>query len=265
MGRWVNRLSSGKTERLNAYTWPASPNAGSRTEISTLLTLLNYGNWPEMPRIPRFPPDPGWGHVGPGVPPPPSTDCKDPACHKCGPEVSTGLFYTLENVRRKYDHLRRTDPEEAERVCGMWELAGHWDINWPAMPPGCAQKGTPCYETVMVLGTCYDRWAVNYLMFGQICRLCNYSWVQMQAMIGAHKTRKYVCGNPWQWTRDVLGFAGLGYSYPNLPTPPTLPPSGSQAGCRKCDTSDPKYGWIFRTNWPYPDPGDRPGAPIRPH
>jgi RHS repeat-associated protein len=87
----------------------------------------------------------------------------DPNCTRCGPEVSAGLAATMNAVKTRFEAL--SDDEKSKR-CSLGHLFGTWDIVFPSPPAGCGEGA--CSDTVMVSGKCYDKWKVNYILFGRI-------------------------------------------------------------------------------------------------
>ncbi|MFO1513960.1 MAG: RHS repeat-associated core domain-containing protein [Verrucomicrobiota bacterium] len=175
----------------------------------------------------------------------------DRKCTGCGPEVSAGLGATMSVVKTRFDAL--SDDEKAKR-CALSHLFGTWDINFPSPPPGCGEGA--CYETVMVSGKCYDKWKVNYILFGRISSLCDFWRIKMEGVVAAQKLiRKPLVDGDWEneYTGDVRGFMRIGYDW-NGSLPAGLPgPTGGFGGCKSCDKAgakDPKYSAAFGTTWP---------------
>jgi hypothetical protein len=108
----------------------------------------------------------------------------------------------------------------------------------------------------MVHGTCYDKWKVNYILFGRIASLCKFWRLTMEGMIAGQKLiRKPLVDGDWEneYTQDVRGFARIGYKW-NGSLPSVLPSStGGFDTCKKCDAAgadDPTYKSAFLTTWP---------------
>jgi hypothetical protein len=154
-------------------------------------------------------------------------------------------------VKTKFDAL----PKEAKtQRCSYSYLFRTWDIVFPSPPAGCG-KGR-CTETVMVRGTCYDQWKVNYILFGRISSLCDFWQLTMEGLIAGQKLiRKPLIDNDWEneYTEDVRGFARIGYNWSGS-LPSSLPAStGGCDSCKKCDGSesdDPQYKSAFPSTWP---------------
>ncbi len=108
----------------------------------------------------------------------PRTKATEGKCDKCGPEIADGLAATMNQVKRKFDAL--TVAEKTQR-CSMGFLFNTWDIAFPAPPSGCGAGA--CDDTVMVRGKCYDKWKVNYMLFGRISSLCDFWRLTMALMI----------------------------------------------------------------------------------
>jgi len=175
----------------------------------------------------------------------------DPACDRCGTEVSAALAATLGDVKAQFDAL---SSEEKREVCSLSHLATTWDIIFPEPPAGCGEG--PCTDTVMVHGKCYDKWKVNYLLFGYISKLCGFSRAKMEALIAAQKlVRKPCIDGDWEYeyTGDVRGFARIGFNWDgSLPTDLPGPNGGfgKSTPCDKPGAHDPKYRSSFPTTWP---------------
>ena len=172
-------------------------------------------------------------------------------CDRCGPEVDSGLAATMERAQQQFGALL---PEQKTQACSLSHLYGSWDIYFPDPPKGCGAG--QCADTVMVGGKCYDKWKVNYILFGRIMSLCDRWRVTMEALVAAQKLiRKPLVDGDWEYeyTTDVRGFARIGYGW-NGSWPSSLPDStGGKDKCKKCDApgaKDAKYGRAFAINWP---------------
>jgi RHS repeat-associated protein len=174
----------------------------------------------------------------------------DPNCNKCGPDISSGLAPTLAAVKSRFD----SPTTDKKKVCSLSHLFGTWDIVFPTPPKGCGEG--KCSSTVMVNGKCYDKWNVNYLLFGYISKLCGFSRAKMETLVAGQKLiRKPLCDGDWryQYTGDVRGYMRIGFAW-NGELPAELPgPTGGFSGCKACDKpgwNDPKYKGPFSTTWP---------------
>lgn len=175
----------------------------------------------------------------------------DPNCTRCGPEVSAGLAATMNAVKTRFDAL--SDDEKSKR-CSLGHLFGTWDIVFPSPPAGCGEGA--CSDTVMVSGKCYDKWKVNYILFGRISSLCDFWRIKMEGLVAGQKLiRKPLVDGDWEneYTGDVRGFMRIGYNWDGS-LPSSLPgPTGGFGGCKPCDkagANDPKYSSAFSTTWP---------------
>jgi RHS repeat-associated protein len=175
----------------------------------------------------------------------------DTNCDRCGPDVTVGLEATMNAVRKRFDPL---PDDEKSRVCSLEHLYSTWDIVFPSPPAGCGEGA--CYDTVMVKGTCYDKWKVNYILFGRISKLCDFWRNKMEGLVAIQKLiRKPIIDGDWEYeyTGDVRGFMRIGYDW-NGSLPSSLPgPTGGFSGCKPCDrigSADLKFRTAFMTTWP---------------
>ena len=175
-------------------------------------------------------------------------------CGTCGPEVGSALLQTLKVVNTKFAGL----PNDEARLsaCSKLSLMFKWDITFPAPPFSCATGGKKnCAETVAVGGKCYNQWVVNYVLYGHISKLCNFSETMMQALIMGHKVIRVPIiqlidpnqSMQWQYTEDVRAFAYLGF---DLNLSAHLPPASNGYGeCKRCTSGCSQAS--FPTDWPY--------------
>jgi hypothetical protein len=154
-------------------------------------------------------------------------------------------------VKTRFDAL--SDEEKAKR-CALSHLFGTWEIVFLSPPAGCGEGA--CSDTVMVSGKCYDKWKVNYILFGRISSLCDFWRIKMEGLVAGQKLiRKPLIDGDWEneYTGDVRGFMRIGYNWDGS-LPSSLPgPTGGFSGCKPCDkagASDPKYSSAFSTTWP---------------
>lgn len=189
---------------------------------------------------------------------PPDSRFGDPNCKSCGPEVSAGLVATLAAVQTRFDAL--TD-EQKEQQCSLSHLFGTWDIDFPAPPKGCGEGA--CTDTVMVNGKCYDKWKVNYILFGRISSLCDFWRIKMEGLVVGQKLiRKPLIDGDWEneYTGDVRGFMRIGYDWSGQ-LPSTLPgPTGGFSSCGPCKAAGANsaaYSSAFDTTWPKAQSGRR--------
>jgi RHS repeat-associated protein len=174
---------------------------------------------------------------------------------KCGPEVGDFLEKTLKRVEDKYNELRKKSLLKAWWICTGIHLTGTWEIEFPLAPHGCAQG--ECADTVSVHGQCYDKWEVNYILFGKISKLCDICRIQMEAMIAAHKivmktiiqtvtSEKY----EWEYTHGVREWARIGRDM-NEKLPQPIPDVDEKyRSCKPCDKKLGGYRNGFSTTWP---------------
>jgi len=180
-------------------------------------------------------------------------------CEYCGPEIGNMLIATINKVKTEFENLQISDPKKAKNRCSYIRLAQKWDISMQGMglpyhadfDIGCGQKGT-CANTLMVHGNCYDVWEINYVLFGLISKLCEFTNNEMDNLIWAHKLRK----NPSQYTPQVIGWAKAGYTFNgNLAYPPV---KEIHSKCELCPTKNiytiqNNLGTPFSTTWPIDD------------
>ena len=182
---------------------------------------------------------------------PPRDSHGDANCTRCGPEVSAGLAATMNAVKTRFDAL--SDDEKAKR-CALSHLFGTWDIVFPSPPAGCGEGA--CSDTVMVSGKCYDKWKVNYILFGRISSLCDFWRIKMEGIVAAQKLiRKPFVDGDWEneYTGDVRGFTRIGYNWDGSLLSGLPGPTGGFGGCKPCDKAgakDWKYSSAFSTTWP---------------
>ena len=142
-------------------------------------------------------------------------------------------------------------------ICTGIHLAGTWDINFPEN--GC-KRTDECSEVVSVNGRLYNKWDVNYVLFGKISSLCDICAVQMHAMIAAHKIVMKPNiqlinnlfgdgrdGFEWEWKYSLHQWAMIGRDFdghlPNL-----IPEDNSnQFNCKICEEA---YSDAMQTTWP---------------
>ena len=185
-------------------------------------------------------------------------------CCYCGPEIETGLVETLRDVERRYLLIKRSNPQFADSICSASFLARVWDISFPSPPPGCGD-GYPCEETYMVRGNCYNKWEINYVLFGEISTLCSFHRLKMSGMIAAHKILIkpliQITGEErleWEYTSQVRGWANIGRSFSGT-LPEKLPKiKGKHNTCEKCPIiGSSVYSSKFSTTWPPVDPPEK--------
>lgn len=134
----------------------------------------------------------------------------------CGPDVSAGLRYALFQASDKFIKLTRS---AKRRACRLSLLYRHWDLSFNISPVGC--NTGPCGQTVAVDGKCYDQGEVNYLFFGRIAILCDFSSRKMHRLIKLNKlilrpiiqTCRQGERLRWEYTDTVLQFAEAGFGY----------------------------------------------------
>ncbi len=174
------------------------------------------------------------------------------ACERCGPEISQGLVETLRAVEVKFKQLT---PEIAKERCSAWHLMNSWDITFPAGVKGCGSVGkmgdkSPCYDTYMVHGKCHHRAEINYILFGKIASLCEFSQFKMGTMIFAHKAKKSFF---FQYTLQVTEFAKIGKYHPESFAAFVPPVRAKHMFCQPCNQRGAKNGLYsrpFKAAWP---------------
>lgn len=70
-------------------------------------------------------------------------------------------------------------------ACFTPSWAVKWDMHFENIPAfeGCEE----CDETNMLGGKCYDRFEINYILFGMMGRLCDMSQTNYESLIAAWK------------------------------------------------------------------------------
>ena len=124
-----------------------------------------------------------------------------------------------------------------------------------SMPDGCAEN--ECKDTFSVNGQCYNKWEINYILFGKISKLCHICRIQMEAMIAAHK----IVAKPiiqtiseeeyeWEYTHGVREWARIGRNMDGS-LPQTLPNVDEKySSCKSCDKKLEGWSNGFLTTWP---------------
>lgn len=102
----------------------------------------------------------------------------------CVNEVGVAIEKTLQKVERDFNRIREENVLDALVKCNPIYLAGTWDI---LFPDNKCKSNDKCKEMVSVNGNLYNKWDVNYILFGRITSLCDICAAQMHAMIAAHK------------------------------------------------------------------------------
>ena len=261
-GRWLNRDPIGEMGGANLYeafynnplsyvdrngldNW-GNPDAGQNAP-----PVIIYPPTPTPDRTPIRPDNRDRVQRRPERRAQPRDSFGDPKCTRCGPEVSAGLAATMSAVKTRFDAL--SDEEKAKR-CALSHLFGTWDIVFPSPPAGCGEGA--CSDTVMVNGKCYDKWKVNYILFGRISSLCDFWRIKMEGLVAGQKLiRKPLVDGDWEneYTGDVRGFMRIGYNWDGSLSSSLPGPTGGFGGCKPCDKAgakDPKYSSAFSTTWP---------------
>jgi hypothetical protein len=156
-------------------------------------------------------------------------------------------------VKTRFEAL--SDDEKSKR-CSLGHLFGTWDIVFPSPPAGCGEGA--CSDTVMVSGKCYDKWKVNYILFGRISSLCDFWRIKMEGLVAGQKLiRKPLVDDDWEneYTGDVRGFMRIGYNWDG-----SLPSGlldrllrltlASASHATNPARMTPKYSSAFSTTWP---------------
>lgn len=176
---------------------------------------------------------------------------------RCGPEIGDILVKTLRRVENDFNNLRKRSILRAWWICTGIHLAATWDINFDfiSMPDGCAEN--ECKDTFSVNGQCYNKWEINYILFGKISKLCDICRIQMEAMIAAHK----IVVKPiiqtfseeeyeWEYTHGVREWARIGRNMDGS-LPQTLPNVDEKySSCKSCDKKLEGWSNGFLTTWP---------------
>jgi RHS repeat-associated protein len=205
-----------------------------------------------------------FGLTGINDPPPTATPPKTTSCGKCGPDVTDAVAATLAEVEQEFlddsNFTSTSDPDDARySACtGLFDKTRNANSSWEIsplgsnggsrkapshLPPGISPSdfanGGSCGGTVTYQGRCVWSGALNYIIFGKMCKLCNdkfsnrpfetgtlwgtinWSETDMNAAITYHKLSSSggLLGNPEaQAAYDFAGagYSGSGYVFPNV-------------------------------------------------
>ena len=181
--------------------------------------------------------------------------CENTRCCSCGPEIKESLVNTLIAARQRFNNQSWWGQLQSCNVL-VWPLK--WDIYFDNIPLflDCGS----CVQTYMVGGTCYDRWEINYLLFGVMNRLCGQTAATMNQYITAWKMFgvpiRDMCSGQRprnQLTPTLFAWARIGYEEFD-PTPifrdylRDLPAETRFEGCKDCNQ---KWTNALQTEWPY--------------
>jgi hypothetical protein len=172
----------------------------------------------------------------------------------------------MERVRTEW---RRWSILDKFKQCHcIYSLGNHpsaWDIDELASASGRVFDGTgPCtsqgkttpppegifikdWQTVTVRESCHRAVLVNYILFGQIFKLCStvnpilFSYKEMIGLILLWKCIKYGC----KFASEAIDWATTGWNYPPLQPPPSPAPIVG----RGCTPNPNKYTKPFTIQW----------------
>jgi hypothetical protein len=115
------------------------------------------------------------------------------ACGNCGPDVTSAMFNPLQELRTKLVEYFNSDPKNKDNICGFngiynsggWDfLAMHLGKTFRTSEWGPDYQGYPsggCSESIKLAGKCYNKWEVNYYLWGFLNRICgNSEYVAIQ-------------------------------------------------------------------------------------
>ena len=225
---WVTSLSSGTRGRFiaPAFMWldvPVQMNltarglvlAGPFLETVGAVLLLDFFSGRLFADIdPAIPP--GVGPRAEDLTPPPIP--RPPLDLFCGPELAAEIGVLVGAVAQDFARVGQAYAPtgihpwcEAAlnpfylRFMGAWDILEFGPSDYGriaynnmllALPGACAVPQPPCGDTVSVWGTCWNRQAVNYLMFGVLAGLCDRAnrtkLTGLQAALNLHFYYRYV-------------------------------------------------------------------------
>ena len=212
---------------------------------------------PPCPR-PR-PPEPGPPGDGNGNPP--GNGEQNPIC---GYDITVQLIFAMERVRTEWRRWSIQDKfKQCHCIYSPSQYSGAWDIEELAKAKGFDGAG-PCtsknkktpppeglvpadWQTVTVRESCHRAVSVNYILFGQIFRLCSivnpvlFSYSKMIDLILLWKCTQYGC----KFAGEATAWATTGWNYPPLQPPPSPAPIVG----RGCTPNPNKYTKPFTIYW----------------
>jgi hypothetical protein len=195
----------------------------------------------------------------------PTAPVKAPCCRVCGPDITAPLQAVVAKAKRFFNSL---DFHDQFRACVSDRIGPYppdffydWDIDalgpivdrrgaaigggrgWIGVPPyaGKCAVGQKCDLTVSVDKKCFDAGSVNYVIFGVMTSLCEFTWWEVLAAIEVYKNLDGGSSN----TDASVGWAGAGFDgWPSfVPSPP------ANKGICPTTCSVPYIGPPFLFNW----------------
>lgn len=173
-------------------------------------TRRTYDTPPGGSKVPATPPAPG-----PPAPHPPV----------CGPDVSAQVRAVVTLLKNAWNGWNANQRDEAcwalENIkCGpdCWDIVQLHNRSWIDLDftPACAgvHANPGCEASVTMDGQCHHAGSVNYVIFGQMCRLCDLWESTLATLIWLykHKSSNYEGSRNW-------ALAGFG-DWPSSGTPP---------------------------------------------
>lgn len=189
----------------------------------------------------------------------------------CGPDITRPLAAVLADVRSTFSSWSPTQKREAcDAITGLTSFVMAWDIHelflpetgWLCAPPyhppcgmppltGCdSEDPSDCGNSVEVSGKCFLAGTVNYVLLGQICRLCNdefgvLSESTMVTLVDLWKALSLFTddpGPPKAWAR--AGFHGF---------PGFIPVAENRGDCKgRCGIpySSGAFTWVWEPHQP---------------
>ena len=175
----------------------------------------------------------------------------------CVNEVGVAIEKTLQKVERDFNRIREENVLDALVKCNPIYLAGAWDI---LFPDNKCKSNDKCKEMVSVNGNLYNKWDVNYILFGRITSLCDICAAQMHAMIAAHKIVNkpivqlldHIFGDgddefEFEWKYSLHQWARIGRNFTGE-LPAQIPDSegSNKSNCKVCEEIENE----MPTTWP---------------
>lgn len=141
-----------------------------------------------------------------------------PSADRCGPDISIPLAATLEKIARAYNSWT---PELRKQNCAVMDVDAKlnaidgWDIEdirpdlgYPSVIKADIVKTGGCAKTLAVDGKCYRNEEINYVMWGEMARLCGKSLRWSNFKIRAYITYYYTLYPPRRQEENDSYYSG---------------------------------------------------------
>jgi hypothetical protein len=175
-----------------------------------------------------------------------------PACppvNLCGPNVAPNAIAALERMDQLFASwsVGKRTRHCLNLVNPLGVATSAWDLRElrypPPKTPHCPSQ--PCSGTVEIRMGCHDVWAVNYVTYGRMFRLCQYCGDLMWLAIWYYQERVLHDHDPAHFEAKIKwAFAGLdGWPIAGVPTPPGNRPD-CPTGCAERDPRKYHVYWL---------------------